>query len=234
MATTEYIGEELHLFKDAVNWKQYWISSIQKYIHSNVLEVGAGIGINTFLILETCPDIHKITTIEPDPKLAKEIGYMTSTHAKKVEQFTGYLSEFPVKQKFDTILYIDVIEHIENDAAELELAKTYLTEGGHLIVLVPAFNTLFSPFDKEIGHYRRYTKNTLQSSAPKDLNLIKLFYLDSLGAFASLTNKLILKQKNPTKKQIQQWDKLIVPTSKFTDIIFGSFFGKSLVGIWKK
>lgn len=233
MNKTNYIGQELHLFKDAINWKKYWISSVSKHIHSNVLEVGAGIGVNTNLILQNCPEIQKIVTIEPDPKLAKQIKNTISNHSEKINEFTGYLSEFPKDEKFDTILYIDVIEHIENEIAEIELAKTYLKKGGKLIILVPAFNTLYSPFDKAIGHYRRYTKRTLKKTV-KGLKLLDLYYLDSLGLFASLANKLILKQSNPTKKQIQKWDNLIVPTSKITDKILGFFFGKSLVGVWKK
>ena len=113
-------------------------------------------------------------------------------------------------------------------------ASELLLNGGHLIVLAPACNFLFSPFDKAIGHYRRYSAQTLKPVMPGELKLLKLQYLDSGGFFASMANKLLLKQTYPTEKQIQTWDKFMIPVSKWTDKIFFHSFGKSILGIWRK
>ena len=61
---------------------------------------------------------------------------------------------------FDTILYVDVLEHIADDAAELARARRLLTPEGNLVVLAPAHQSLFSPFDAAVGHYRRYDERT--------------------------------------------------------------------------
>ena len=61
-------------------------------------------------------------------------------------------------KRFDTIIYIDVLEHIKESQKEIALAKQCLKPNGHLIILVPAYNFLFNTFDKKIGHYRRYDK----------------------------------------------------------------------------
>ena len=104
----------------------------------------------------------------------------------------------------------------------------------HLVILSPAYNFLFSPFDQAIGHYRRYTTGMLRGIMPKDLKECRLQYLDTLGFFASLANKLLLRQHYPTQKQIAVWDRWMIPVSKWSDKIFFHSFGKSILGIWRK
>ena len=234
MKDSKYIGDELTIFKDAVNWKKYWYNSISKYISGDVLEVGAGIGTNTNLILQNHPDVMSIVSIEPDKSLADQILGNLTVNKSKVTVLNQYLYDLPTDKKFDTILYIDVIEHIEDDSGELNKAKLHLKEGGRLIILVPAYNFLFNPFDEAVGHYRRYNKKMLVSAIPDELSKLKLFYLDSLGVCASLVNKFFLKQSYPTKKQILKYDRMIVPISKILDPLVFNSLGKSLVGIWKK
>ena len=67
------------------------------------------------------------------------------------------------------MLYIDVLEHIEHDLDELARAASHLAPGGHLVVLAPAHQALFSDFDRAIGHYRRYNRAGLQKLAPAGL-----------------------------------------------------------------
>ncbi|WP_367388125.1 class I SAM-dependent methyltransferase [Lewinella sp. LCG006] len=234
MKDSKYIGNELTIFKDAVNWKHYWYNSISKFISGDVLEVGAGIGINTNLILQNHSDIRSITSIEPDKTLADQILDNLKGDRSKVTVLNQYLQDLPNDKKFDTIIYIDVIEHIEHDSIELNKAKLHLKEGGLLIILVPAYNYLFSPFDQAVGHYRRYNRKMLSDAIPNDMSKLDLFYLDSLGLCASLVNKFFLKQSYPTRSQILKYDRLIVPISKIIDKLILNSFGKSLIGIWKK
>ena len=58
-------------------------------------------------------------------------------------------------KKYDTILYIDVLEHIEDDYAEIKHAMGLLTSGGRIIIVSPAHNWLYNPCDKAVGHFRR-------------------------------------------------------------------------------
>jgi len=153
---------------------------------------------------------------------------------KNCKVIEGTISSFENKSQFDTILYIDVLEHIENDKAEIEMAASRLNPGGHLIILSPAFQSLYSKFDNAIGHYRRYTRKELISLIPGSLKLRSLRYLDSSGFFLSFTNRLLLKQKYPTENQVSFWDKLIVPMSRISDKVFNYSFGKSILGVWQK
>ncbi|MHA4808691.1 class I SAM-dependent methyltransferase [Flavitalea flava] len=234
MSEISYIGNELELFMHARNWKNYFGSFFQQYLTGKVLEVGAGIGSTTSFLCDGKQE--KWVCLEPDPNLYDDL-------RKKIESrelpsccssIKGITSDLPPGEKFNAILYIDVIEHIEKDGDELAFAKGLLAEGGHLIVLVPAHQSLFSPFDKAIGHYRRYNKKMLRAAAPSGLNLTKLIYLDSVGLFASVVNKYFLKQSYPTLKQIRLWDRRMVPVSRVTDTLTNFRIGKTVVGIWRK
>lgn len=230
----DYIGNELELFKHAHNWKSYYAQFIRKYLINDVLEVGAGIGETTHSLCNGAQTSW--LCVEPDGKLLnelvlkKESGYLPSL----VEVLLGTLENLDASRKFDAIIYIDVIEHIENDVEELKKASTFLKPGGKLIVLVPAHNYLFSEFDKSIGHFRRYNKRSLIGAAPKDLIRKDLRYLDSVGLFASLANKWFLKQEYPELNQIKFWDNYLIPISKITDVILFYNIGKTVIGIWEK
>lgn len=229
-----YVGNELELFKYAHHWKQYYASVFAHLLKGDILEVGAGIGETTHSLCNGKQESW--VCVEPDPELTDQIafkkqqGYLPDF----IEVVTGTLDAVAADRKFDAILYIDVIEHIEYDTEELQKASHYLKAGGHLIVLVPAHNFLYSEFDKAIGHFRRYNKKQLADTAPKQLKTIDLRYLDSVGLSASLANKWLLKQDYPELRQIQFWDNYIIPVSKIADRITFFKFGKTVLGIWQK
>jgi hypothetical protein len=163
--------------------------------------------------------------MEPDADLARQI-----TGASRV--ITGTLSTLDSSERFEAILYLDVVEHIANDAAELLRATHYLAPGGRLIVLVPAHQFLFSPFDTAIGHHRRYSRRSLRRIGPKNARLNQVLLLDSAGLLASLANKLVLHSANPSLKQIHFWDRTLVPLSRALDRFTFYRVGKSALAIW--
>jgi SAM-dependent methyltransferase len=234
MPETTYLGDELTLFQDAKNWKAYFASRLAPYLEGDVLEVGAGLGGTTRVL---CDGRQKSwLCLEPDPALARRI---TEAHAnapfpRAPEVVAGSLDDLAPGRLFDAILYIDVLEHIEDDRAELERAAARLRPHGALIVLSPAFESLFSEFDRAVGHYRRYTKSTLAAVFPPTLHREKLFYLDSIGMLTSLVNRYLLKQGTPNPGQIKLWDRAIVPLSRIVDPLLLRSFGRSIVAIYRK
>jgi ubiquinone/menaquinone biosynthesis C-methylase UbiE len=229
-----YPGSELTLFAKAINWKKYFSPYIKPYIKKNVLEVGAGIGSTTALLNDGT--VSKWLLLEPDEIMGNELKEKIDHHEfpPNCEVVIGTLEQLSQDKKFDTIIYIDVLEHIEDDRKEIKNASALLNENGHLIILSPAFPFLFSPFDKAIGHFRRYTIPDLKKIIPTSLVVVKLKYLDTIGFFASFANRLFLRQSYPTAKQIALWDKMLIPVSKITDKIFLHSFGKTVLAILKK
>jgi len=227
----EYIGKELELFQYATNWKAYFSSTIRQYIKGDVLEVGAGLGANTRFLVTSAATSW--TFIEPDIELAGKIDGNTSELTILKRTVTGTIKAIE-SEKFDTVIYIDVLEHIDESKAEIRKINNLLVKGGHLIILVPAFQFLFNDFDSQIGHFRRYNKTLLRHEVDLKLTEKKLFYLDSFGFFASLTSKFFIKQAMITSFQVKFWDNYLIRLSKIADRIFCRQFGKSLVGIFEK
>ena len=228
-----YVGSELELFAEAINWKKYWSSKIHPHIHGDVLEVGAGLGTNTPYLANRA---KTWTSLEPDPALVSQMkadqGLIGHPHLQIVQ---GTLSDLSPDQLFDTIVYIDVLEHIEDDVREFELASQHLRVGGRLVILAPAHQSLYSAFDQGVGHYRRYNAADFRSRfASRGMEVSQIFYLDSIGLAVSLANRILLRQSLPTKRQVLTWSRLLIPVSKIVDPLSGRRFGKTVVGIWQR
>jgi 2-polyprenyl-3-methyl-5-hydroxy-6-metoxy-1,4-benzoquinol methylase len=232
MSDFKYAGSELELFAAAHNWKSYWSQQIRPLLSGDILEVGAGIGSNT-LILDPS-GMGRWLCLEPDPDLiARLVKTLEKARSGRVyESVCGTLRSLKEEQ-FDVIIYVDVLEHVEDDRDELNRAASHLRPRGHLIVISPAHQCLFTPFDAAIGHFRRYNRAMLRQISPGCLSLVQLRYLDSFGLIASTAN-LLLRQSMPTRAQIRFWDRWIVPVSRALDPCFRYSVGKSILAVWCK
>ena len=205
-----------------------------RHLGKRVLDVGAGLGANTTYLLG--PGQESWLCLEPDTALCTQIPGMLADHPQKdrVSARNGTLRDLGPEAVFDTIIYIDVLEHIEDDGGEMRAALGHLQPGGKIIVLSPAHPGLYTEFDRAIGHFRRYTRRSLRACTPEGSRLVKLFALDSFGLMASVANRLLLHQSMPTLKQVELWDRRLVPVSRWTDPLIGYAIGKSWVGVWQK
>lgn len=229
-----YSESELPVFAEARNWKRYFASRLRRYVAGNVLEVGAGIGATTAALCSGNEEAW--LCLEPEPRRCAEIeGKIDSGLLPSIcRAQTGTAHALSPEPRFDTILYIDVLEHIEDDIGELAAAADLLAPGGRLVVLAPAWQWLFSPFDAAIGHFRRYDRPGLRGLAPPGLRVTASFYLDSAGVLASMANRFCLRSAMPTAGQIKIWDRLLVPISRLLDPISANGYGKSVVVVWSK
>jgi SAM-dependent methyltransferase len=228
-----YPGAELDLFAHARNWKGYWVSSLPA-LHGDVLEVGAGIASNTSLMMR--PEIRNWYCLEPDRGLLDRLRQRIAADPAlaRCHAVGGTVAEIDPARRFDAIVYIDVLEHIEHDAREMRDAAAHLAPGGVLVVLAPAHNWLYTEFDRAIGHCRRYSKASLARVSPPGTTLRRLFYLDAVGMLASAANRMFLKQSMPNAGQIRFWDRVLVPCSRIVDPITFHTIGKSVVGVWER
>jgi hypothetical protein len=196
--------------------------------------VGAGIAETSPYLLNE--KVSHWTCLEPDDDfyslLQKKI--VDEKLPPNFSAKNGTVLSLPENELYDTIVYIDVLEHIENDREELVHATKHLRPGGNLVVLSPAFQTLYSKFDRSIGHFRRYTKKTLKAVLPDGMKQQKLLYLESGGTVLLLLAKLFKKNSHPSLRQVLFWDKTVVPVSKILDKVIGYSYGKTIIGAWEK
>jgi len=233
-APEHYPGRELDLFALAINWKRYFREKLQRWIAGDVLEVGCGIGATTRVLCHA--GVRSWVCLEPDKRLLEEFarGLAAEPLPVKPQLVEGTLTQLGPREQFDTILYIDVLEHIAGDRAELQRAARRLRPRGRLVVLSPAHQWLFTPFDRAIGHLRRYDRRSLRRLTPGGTVLESIFYLDSAGMLASLGNRLLLRAAQPSRRQILFWDRFLVPISRWLDPLSGYRLGKSVAAVWAR
>ena len=180
-----YPGKELEIFDKAHFWRNYTYLLVKKFIGKKILEVGAGIGSFTEIYIK---EKSYITLSEVDnfnyQTLKKKFNLQKNVKVenKLIQQFN---------ETFDTVLYISVLEHIENDKKEITDAIEKFENKGHLIICVPAHNYMYSNFDKEIGHFRRYDMNFFDTLNLKNANIKTSFFIDSFGHLLYFLNKLL-------------------------------------------
>jgi len=229
-----YQGTELELFQHARNWKRYVAQRLRPYLSGNVVEVGAGLGATTAALCG--PGVSDWLCLEPDPAMAAQLTASIAEGqlppACRARQ--GILADLPEAPEFDVALYVDVLEHIEDDRAELLQAAHRLHSGGRIVVLSPAHQWLFSPFDAAIGHFRRYRRADAKALTPGGLVLERADYLDSVGLAASFANKALLRSSMPSLGQVLTWDRLMVPISRLIDPVLGRRVGKSVLFVWRR
>ena len=231
MKKNSYDGWELHDFDKAFNFRQYQYSFFKRYLKGNIAEIGPGNGYFVSKYLEN--KSNKIHLFEPSLNLYKNL----KKRVKKSKKIKIYNNKLKLKKDYyDCIIYLDVIEHIKNDVMEIRKAYSSLKKNGHIIICVPAFQFLYSNFDKDVGHIKRYRKKDFQVLQEKiKFNLIKLRYFDSIGFFLSFISKTFLNKnyKNNFNKKIKLWNNLIF-FSKILDFLTNYNFGKSLLVILKR
>jgi len=224
----DYPGKELEIFDKAVFWRKYIYFLVRKYLKNGLLEVGAGIGSFTKNYKN---NFTNISLTELDKKNIKRLKKRFKN--SKIKILSKFTSE--IGKKFNTILYMNVLEHIKNDKKEINISLSKLNKKGYLVILVPAHNELYTKFDKEIGHFRRYKINFFKKLKLKNSKIIKLQYLDCLGYFLYYLNKMFYKDEvYPSESKIFIWDKFFTPLTFFLDKFLNYKFGKNILCIIKK
>ena len=214
----------------------HWIyDNIQNYIGDDILEVGAGIGnLTDFIMFKdklTLVDINKDYIDYLNAKYS--FRDKSSFNAFNVDIQNIKLSPLAAK-KFDTIICLNILEHLENDGKAVENMSSLLQLGGKLIILVPALKTLYGSMDISFKHLRRYNKKDLESLIHgQNLEIVKFHYMNFLGLLGWFFNGRVLKRKELPEKQTKLFDKL-VPFLEFIEKIIKPPLGQSLILIVQK
>jgi SAM-dependent methyltransferase len=228
-----YYGSDLEAMLFAKNYGGWIFDSLKPYLGDTVAEVGAGSGNFSDLIIQS--KVRQLYAFEPSnnmyPLLQKRIGHhanveiFNSNFTEKHESLIGHL---------DSIIYINVLEHISNDDNELLMARNALQDGGYIFIFVPALSWLYSQYDAKIGHYRRYHKSQLKNKIEAaKLDIIDIRYFDIAGVIPWYINFVLLK-KDMSKNGVQLYDKFIVPISRNFEQIVKPPIGKNILLIAQK
>jgi len=137
--------------------------------------------------------------------------------------------------QYDSIVMANVLEHIEDDATALRRLHDALTPGGRLVVYVPAFMALYSKFDREIGHYRRYRRPQLRSLfRDAGFRIVDDRYVNSLGAPGWFVYCRLLGRKSSDQMTVSTCDRVIVPIVRKLEDRVPPPFGLSLLVVGER
>ena len=224
------------LMNNASKYNELIFKKISKYIKGITLEFGAGTGNFSEMISKKVPELIVI-----DEK-QKSIDFLNKrlNHLKNIKIHNSNLENLQISN-CDTVILLNVLEHIENDQNAIQKLMSFLNKDGYLIIQVPALNYLFSEYDRMVGHYKRYEKNDIIKICENlKLDLKDLYYFNPIGALGWWYNYCYKKktekndeEKNDTINQLKIYDKYIVPLINVLDTRFNPF-GISLFAIIKK
>lgn len=213
----------------AENYTRWVLSTFTTYMGQNLLEVGLGHGGYrkylpqniTYIGLDIDADsVNAARERYPDDKFI--VADITDDNLS--QRLTGH--------GIDTILCVNVLEHIEDDRGAVQNLLSILNPSGHLLIFVPAFQALYSDMDRLAGHHRRYSKGMIESQLEDNAKIIKTRFFNSLGGIGWWINKLIQHDSldsDAINFQIRLFDRIGVPVAKAMDYLTNSFFGQSII-----
>jgi SAM-dependent methyltransferase len=234
MYDSDAIIRDLEIMSGARNYAEWIFSKFKNFLGKRVVEIGAGIGNFT------------------DKFLDKELVVAVDNYKPCIEHIKNRFADnnniIPLEASIDsasilslslyspdTIVCINVLEHVENDIAALENMFSILTEGGKLILIVPAFQFMYGTIDRLVGHYRRYSKRDIETKLVTAGFYVKsISYMNCMGPFGWFLNNRILKKREESLSQVIFYDRFVVPWLRKIEQIFTPPFGLSLIVVGEK
>jgi SAM-dependent methyltransferase len=221
-----YPGKELDAMGCAEHYRRWIVDSFAPYLGARVAEVGAGIGSITRLLLRQ--PVGRVVAFEPSsnmfPVLAEAVrGEPRATAVR------GLFGPAQAGEEFDSVAYINVLEHVEHEREELDAAHAALRRGGHLLVFVPALAWLFSDFDREVGHYRRYSRDGLERVvAHAGFEVVTSRYFDIAGVLPWYIHFTLLGG-GMGRGSVSLYDRLVVPPMRLVESLVPPPIGKNVL-----
>ena len=229
----KYFGRDLKAMSFATNYHNWIIDEFENYLGVNVAEVGAGSG--NFSNLLIARQVKHLVAFEPSanmyPLLEDRFGQLN-----RVETVNRFFCDVCDKYEnsFDSVIYVNVLEHIEYDEKELSCVYKSLRQQGYILIFVPALSWLYSDLDKKLGHFRRYHKENLVGLIKNaGFNIIKVKYFDFTGIIPWYITFVLLK-KSISGGNVSLYDRLVVPFMRKIEGVIKPPIGKNLLLVGRK
>lgn len=211
-----------------VRYKRYQHALIRPHCGETVLEVGAGTG--EFASTFTGPKRYLVTDLDPDcvDLMAQRFSAHPEIEARQMDAEGSVDLDEPV----DTVLAVNVLEHIEDDVDALRRLAAHVRPGGTVIMWVPGYQALYGDFDRAVGHHRRYTPTTLRAAFEgAALQPHSVRPVNMLGGIAwwLAVRKGGVGEPNP--RLVRLYDRFVVPVTRVTERFFTPPFGQSVLGV---
>ncbi len=221
-----YKGKDLEAMSFAPKYHNWIYELISNHLGKKIAEIGSGVGNFTKYLLrdkavqidayEPCTNMHNKNIYAQH----KEVNCINDNFERKSLTRVNF---------YDSVIFINVLEHIEDDISALKTSHRILNNKGKIVIFVPALKCLYSRFDHSIGHYRRYSKSELLSIAEKSgFKVLNCKYFDSVGIIPWFFFMKVLR-RTLNHKSAFYYDNLVVPWLKIIEKNTSPPFGKNLL-----
>ncbi len=205
------------------------------HIGRRVLEIGCGVGGFTRTLLGR----ERVVSVDLESELIEGLRERLASspewHGVVADLTDPRFPEQVAGHDLDSLTALNVIEHIEDDAAALASLRRVLPEGGTAAVLVPAHAALYGAFDAAVGHHRRYTAGELRLKLREaGFAVDECFYFNAVGAVGWWVNYRLLRSKRVNRGTVAQvgvFDRWVVPVVRRLEALRTPPFGISVIGL---
>ena len=218
----------------AKNYFAWQSRLVARELGRRVVEVGCGLGNFTGMLL----DREAVIAVDSEPdyiqRLKQRYPNRNNLHAFACDAGSAAFSDL-ARFHPDSCVCLNALEHIQDDRQALHGMASILGPGGVVVLLVPAFPALYGPIDRNLGHYRRYTRGSIaRLAAATGLRIGKVHYVNAAGFFGWWVNSHILRRTAQSERQIEIFDRYLVPLLSRLEGMVPPPFGQSLFVVLEK
>jgi 2-polyprenyl-3-methyl-5-hydroxy-6-metoxy-1,4-benzoquinol methylase len=232
--TTEYTIADQERMRAAQRYFQWQARMAEAELGKRVLEVGCGMG----NFSDHLRDRKQVIGIDVEENC---VAHWKERFADR-PHYTGFMmnAESPEfrdlkRYEIDSIACLNVLEHIDKHELVLRHMWEVLPAGGRVVLMVPAFESLYGEIDARLGHFRRYTRASLATVAESaGFRLRRLKYMNFIGFFGWWANAKIFKRSEQSEDQIAFFDSYIVPVQSRIEKWISPPVGQSLIATLEK
>ena len=208
----------------ADNYNDWLVQLFRPHLGPDIAEVGAGSGTITALLAEH----GRVTAVEPSPI---GVGRLRERFCDddRVEVIAGEISGLE-DESVDAVVMSNVLEHIADDHGALREVARVLRPGGRVVLFCPAFDLLYSNFDRRIGHHRRYRRRDLcRRVSGAGLEVVDAYYVNLPGALAWWVVARLLGRNPTASGSVSLWDRVAIPIIRRVERFWRPPFGQSVL-----
>ncbi|REJ77059.1 MAG: class I SAM-dependent methyltransferase [Acidobacteria bacterium] len=214
-----------------------WILDlVEQHLGKRILDAGCGIGNFTSLLAEHA---EEVVAADLSPKNVAVLRHRFRDQPNVRIACCDLEGDLMPLGTFDTIVMLDILEHLERDAAALTALREQLVPQGRLVIKVPAITALFGSIDEASGHFRRYSKNTLSSAIERaGYRVLRVRYMNVSAVAPYLLKSRLLRPKANFSRTFSERQLRIIraaiPIIRTIDRLTGPPIGLSLVAVGEK
>jgi len=226
-ARSRWQSEVLEGLSDARHYRRWLADLTLPYLGKAPIEIGSGIG---DYAQEWLPDVRQLTATEADEDRLLTLKRRFEHEPKVIVRSMS----LPHQEEADYTgaVALNVLEHIADDVEVLRSMARLVRQGGKVTLVVPAFPSAMSQFDRSIGHYRRYTLASMRAAlSAAGLDIEELRYINPIGLINWYVSVKALRLTPRNGRLLRMFDRLVARPSQWAERHYRPWFGQSVFAV---